>query len=170
VTNQEYANWSRFPIGTEVKRKDVTTNGDTTVTSVKSMKLIERTDERVTIEWHVTTERSDGFKAVNPPNHTTHQKNFPLPRGMKAEDFAKPSLNAQETGTEKLTVLGKSYDARVFEWKNGTEGGDMLVKAWFADAFPGRVLRQEMKVPALKRTTTEEVIEVTLPDAPNPVK
>jgi hypothetical protein len=165
IESLDYANWKQFPIGTEVIRKEVTASKDTSVTSIRTWKLVELTPEEMVLEWQVTTERADGsYKSVNPPNRSTVKQSFALPKGMSADEFAKPSLNAKKTGEEEITLLGQKYQATVFEWKNSTEGGDMLVKAWFSNAVPGRILKQEMKVAALGRTTIDELVEIKKPE------
>jgi hypothetical protein len=164
--NADYANWSRFPVGTVVRRKAVTSSetGTGTTTSVETFTLKSLTDAEAVVERQNTTERSDGsYRAENPPEPRTYPRQFALPPGMTAADFARPALAAEPAGEETITVLGKAYKASVFTWTDGTESGPMHVKVWLSDEVPGRILRQTMTLPKLKNKTEDEVIEIRRP-------
>lgn len=162
----DYANWSRFPVGTQVKRKSVTSSPKATAstTSVETLTLKEVTDGAVVVVRQNTTQRSDGsYHVVNPPEERKYPRSFAIPSGMTAEDFSKPSRGARKDGEETGTVAGTSYRAVVYTWEDQTESGKMSVRVWLSDDIPGRIVKQEMKVPALENTTSDEVIEVKKP-------
>ena len=164
VANLDYANWSRYPIGTAVKIRSVTSRGPVETISIETYQLAQLTDTEVVVERQNTTERNDGsYKAVNPPEMRKYKKSFSLPAGMKQEDFAKPSLKAKSAGNESIEVLGKTYAAEVFTWNDHTEAGDMKVKIWLSDEMPGRVVQQTMEVVGIETKTVEQVIELTIP-------
>lgn len=162
----DYANWKRFPVGTVVKRRSVSSSekGTASTTSVETFTLKELTDREAVVERQNTTERSDGsFRAENPPDSRRYARQFPIPAGMSAEDFSKPSRAAKKSGEETLTVLGKDYKTTRYSWSDSTEAGKMEVQVWLSEDMPGRIVKQVMKVPALENTTVEEVIEVWAP-------
>jgi hypothetical protein len=162
----EYANWKRFPVGTMVRRKAVTSaeGAAGTTTTVETLTLQRVTDSEVVVERQNTTERSDGsYRAVNPPELRKFPRRFAIPNGMTADDFTKPARSAKPAGEETLTVLGKPYKTTLYTWQDSTEAGPMAVKLWLSDELPGRVAKQTMTVEKLKSTTVEEVIELKAP-------
>lgn len=166
VLNREFANWSRFPIGTTVKTKSVTQKGDLHVTSVETLRLIEKSDYEIVVERQNTTERNDGSHgAVNPPERRKYHKSFSLPAGMSESDFAKPALKAKSAANETIEILGKKYNAEVFTWTDQTESGPLEIKLWRSDEMPGRLLKQTITLGKGDKTTNESVIELMLPDS-----
>lgn len=162
----DYANWKRFPVGTTVKRKSVTSSEGSavTVTTVETFTLKGLNDQHAEVSWQNTTERSDGSnRAENPPSVRKIARQFPIPNGMTADDFNKPSRKARPAGEETVTVLGKPYKAVVYAWTDSTEAGPLDVKVWLCDEIPGRIVRQEMRQAGLKNTTVDEVTELTVP-------
>jgi hypothetical protein len=162
ATHPEYANWSRFKVGTQVKRKETLTSDQGDVVTLRSYKLVERTDDQIVLELQFHVTRNDGLVINNPPSKNVIKKQFQVPAGMTIEQFAKPDLNAKEVGEGKNIVLGATYNTKVFAWKNGTETGDMHIKAWFSDEIPGRIVRQEIKLPGKSGTAIDEVTDVTV--------
>lgn len=165
--NLDYASWKRVPVGTRVKRKSVASSETSRVstTTVETFTLKEVTDQEVVIERQNVTERSDGsYRTTHPPEPRKYPRQFRIPAGMTAEDFAKPARMAKKVGEEAVTVQGKSYATIVYAWTDSTEAGKMHVRVWLSEEMPGRIVKQEMKVPALKNTTLEDVIEVKLAD------
>jgi hypothetical protein len=163
VENVDYANWVQFKVGTTVKVKSVTARGKAETISIETYVLVEVNEKELVVTRQNTTERNDGsYKAVNLPEQRRYNKSFALPDGMTAEDFQKPALKAKLVREEVVTAAGKSYPAKVYEWKDSTEGGAMNVTVWLSNELPGRVVKQVMTVAALETTTTDEVIEVVL--------
>ena len=164
----DYANWRRFPVGTQVKRKSVTSakKAAGSTTSVETFILKEVTDREVVVVRQNTTTRSDGsYHAVNPPDQRKHPRSFAIPPGMSAEDFSKPSRAAKKAGEEVLMAAGAAYKATVYAWADQTESGTMNIRVWLSDDMPGRIVKQEMTVAALGNTTIDEVIDVRIPAA-----
>lgn len=162
----DYKNWKRFTVGTMVKRKSVTSSqsGTASTTSIETYTLKSLDEISCVVERQNTTERSDGsYKAVNHPEQRTYNRQFPIPEGMTADDFAKPSRNAKKSGEETLTVLGKEYKCMLYTWDNSTEAGKMKIQLWLSDEMPGRIVKQVMKVDSIKSSTIEEVVEVKTP-------
>ncbi len=162
----EYANWKRFPVGTTVKRKSVTSTERSTnkVTSVNTYTLRTVGADVIEVTRQNTTDRGDGTApAVNPGETNRFNRQFAIPNGMTADDFNKPSRKAKVTGEEDVTVLGKKYKATVYSWSDSTEAGPLEVKLWLSEEMPGRIVKQVMKQSTLANTTNEEVVEVTIP-------
>lgn len=166
VLNRDFANWSRFPVGTTVKTKSVTLKGTLHVTSIETLRLVEKSDYELVVERQNTTERNDGSHgAINPPERRTYRKSFSLPAGMNEDDFAKPALKAKSAGNETIEILGKKYDAEVFTWTDQTESGPLEIKIWRSDEMPGRLLKQSITLVKGDKTTNESVIELMIPNA-----
>lgn len=164
VDNLEYLNWKKFPVGTRVVRTSTTTGGDGSVTSVETFTLRAKGESDLTVERQNTTTRSDGsYHKVNPPDERKIAAKIPVHPELDPTDFLKPDRKAEEVGKEKVTVLGKEYECVRWEWSNGTEAGPMTVVSWLSDDVPGRIVKQEMKVAAIKSTTIDQVTELKQP-------
>ena len=166
IAHPDYANWSRFPIGTTVIHRSVTERGQAQTISTETFRLSELNDGELVVERQNTTERNDGsYRAVNPPEPRRYKKAFSLPAGMTEDDFKKPSLNAKRTGEDTIDVLGTKYKTHVYQWKEHSEVGDMNVTVWYSDEMPGRLVKQQIVIPSTETTTTDTLIEVTIPKA-----
>jgi hypothetical protein len=160
--NLDYANWKTFKVGTTITRRTETRIGANATISVDTYKLLDVNDRELVVERQNTTERTDGsYKKVNLPEKRTYAKSFKIPRGMKAEDFERPNPTAKEAGEETLTVCGKAITAKVYKWTDRVESGPMAVTVWVSDEVPGRIVKQEMKVAAIKSETVEIITEMT---------
>jgi hypothetical protein len=161
--NLDYANWKTFKVGTTVIRRTETRDGENATISVDTYKLLDVNDKELVVERQNTTERNDGsYRKVNLPEKRTYAKSFKIPEGMTAEDFEKPTPTAKEAGEETLTVCGKAIKAKIYKWTARVESGPMAVTVWISDEVPGRIVKQEMKVAAIKTETVEVIIEMTL--------
>jgi hypothetical protein len=164
VLNQDFANWNRFPIGTTVKIKSQTVRGTLHVTSIETLKLVEKSDTELVVERQNTTARNDGTHgAINPPERRTYRKTFALPPGMSEADFAKPALKANALGQETVEILGQKYETDVFTWIDQTESGPLEITLWRSDEMPGRIVKQTMILVRGDKTTTDTLIELVKP-------
>lgn len=163
VENQNYANWTLFPAGTMVKKVKMTKNPQDWVKETTTTRLLEKTPEKVVVETQVTVERPNYPTQVNPATKNEIIATFRVPKGMTAEQIQAPSLKARNTGTEEVDVLGKKEKAVAFTWEDGTESGPMVIKAWFAETVPGRLVRQEMTVEQKGFKAVEEIVELSIP-------
>lgn len=161
----EYANWAKFPVGSVVKRRAVTTTekSSSTVTSVSTYTLRSVAPDSAEVVRDVTTTRDSDPPMVNTGDVQRVRRQFALPAGMTADDFRKPSRNAKKVGEESVEVLGKKYPAAVYEWTDSTEAGPLQIKLWLSAEMPGRVVKQTMYQPNITNRTVEEVIEIKLP-------
>jgi len=161
--NLNFKNWSRFPVGTTVTWVKRTTNAKDWVKETTVRKLVEKTADKVVVEWQVTVERPNYETRVNPPNRTEFPATFRVPAGMNAEQLQAPSLKAKKVGEDLVTVLDKTHQAEVFTWQDGTESGPMEIKAWYVDTLPGRIARQTMRVAEKEFESLEEITSISIP-------
>ena len=164
VDNPDYLNWKKYPPGTTVVRTSTSTSGGTSVTSVETFTLKAVTDDAATVTRQNTTTRSDGsYTKANESEERTVAARIRVHPDLKPADFQKPDLKAKEAGKEKVKCLDKEVECVRWEWSNGTEAGPMKVVSWLSDEVPGRIVKQEMTVAAIKSVTTETVTGWTKP-------
>jgi hypothetical protein len=160
VENPSYRNWAVFPAGTVVVRRSVTEEigrpEKTTTTS--TFTLVEKTDDAVTLELKTRTTRYDGLVLDNPPDRFTTERYFHLPPGQTP---AAP-VPAQELA-DPLLVGAIPYRVRLVESRDRNEGGEVLVKTWTSDAMPGGLVKSIAETPGVKKRTTIETTDVTIP-------
>jgi hypothetical protein len=161
VDHPEYAHWSRFAVGAGVVRKKVVSNEFGTVRVTTTVRLAEKTADKVVVQTQVTVERPESGAVENPPFNAEFVAKFRLPEGMKLEQFALPSLKAKAGGEEARTACGREFQTEFFTWDERNEAGPMTIKFWRSNEIPGRMLRQEVN--GRTQTSTEEVVEITPP-------
>src|SRR5262245_38934568 len=159
----EYVAWSRFPVGTGIVRKKEVSNESGSVRVTTTLRLAEKTADKVLVESQVTVDRPGQPLVENPPQTFNFPATFPLPAGMRLEQFSLPSLKAKATGEETRTACGREFQAQLFTWNEVNEAGPMAVKYWRSDEVPGRMVRQEIS--GRTQTSVEEVVEIIQPDA-----
>jgi hypothetical protein len=160
IAHPEYANWSRFDVGTQAIRDRVVSNASGKVHVTTSLTLAEKTDEHVEIVSQVTVQRPNEAIQENPPESTRFPATFALPDGMTKEYFQLPSPKAVKISEEPQELAGKSFVADVYEWTESNETGPMKIKLWRSDEVPGRIYRQEMLIESSQTTTTEVLRQV----------
>ena len=161
VDHPEYVNWSRFPVGIIVVRKKEVTNNFGTVRVTTTLRLAEKTADKVIVESQVTVDRSGESVVENPPQRFNFPATFRLPEGMKLQQFSLPSLKARQVGEESRSACGREYKTEVFTWDEVNEAGPMAVKLWRTDDIPGRMLRQEIN--GHMHASVEEIVEIREP-------
>jgi hypothetical protein len=161
VDHPEYAAWSRFSVGAGVVRKKEVTNEFGTVKVTTTVRLAEKTADKVVVQSQITVDRSADGLVENPPQTASFAAKFRLPANMKLEQFTLPSLRAKLVGDESREVAGREFKAEVFTWQESTERGSMTVKLWRSDEIPGRMVRQEVEGPM--HHSVEEVVEILQP-------
>jgi len=161
VAHPEYANWSRFPVGTTVVRKKEVASESETVHVTTTLRLIEKTADKVDVERQVSVDRPGRPLEQNPPIKFHFFATFPLPQGMQLEQFSLPSLEAKLVGEEIRAACGREYQAQLFAWEEVNETGPMTVKLWRSNDIPGRMLRQEIN--GRDHISVEEVVEIIQP-------
>jgi hypothetical protein len=168
VDHPEYAHWSQFSVGTGVVRKKEVSNEFGTVRVTTTVRLAEKTADKVVVQTQVTVERPESPAVENPPFNAEFAARFRLPAGMKLEQFALPSLKAKASGEETRAVCGRDFQTELFTWDERNEAGPMNVKFWRSDEIPGRMLRQEVN--GRTQVSVEEVVEIIQPTGQVPGK
>ena len=161
VDHPEYAAWSRFPVGAGVVRKKEVTNEFGNVRVTTTVRLAEKTADKVVVQTQITVDRAAEGLVENEPQTVDFPAKFRLPANMKLEQFALPSLRAKAVGEEAREVAGREFKAEVFTWQEFSERGQMTIKLWRSDEIPGRMLRQEINGPM--HNSVEEVVEILQP-------
>ncbi len=163
VQYPEYVNWSQFPVGTVGRKTKRVINDVGVVTVDTQLRLVDKSSTKVVIESQVTVQRPGMAIQDNPPLAMEFPAKFPLPTGMRLEQFQLPSLKAERTGDDSVKVGNNEYQAELFEWEEVNEAGPMTVKIWRSDKVPGRILRQETFVKQTQETSVEHVLEIIVP-------
>ncbi len=161
VDHPEHVAWSRFSAGAEVVRKKVVTSVGGQVTVTTTVRLMEKTADRVAVETQVVVVREGAEPVENPPLRAEFPATFRLPPSLQFEQFQLPSLKAKLIGEELRTVCGREFTTQQFGWREVNETGPMEVRYWRSDEIPGRLLRQEINGP--NHASVEEVVEISLP-------
>ena len=135
--NLDYANWKRFPIGTMVKRKSVTSSeiefrdghqrGDAHAAQGRPT---ARSRSRARTRPSGATGRSSPSTRPMPGRSRGSSR---IPKGMTAEDFSKPSQSAKPAGEEVLTVLGKEYKTTSTPGPIRPRPARMEVRVWLSE-------------------------------------
>ncbi len=157
VENPQYTQWAAFPPGTAVTHKSVTAEAGhpAVTTTTTTYKLVEVAADGLTVEMTARTVRYDGTVTDNPPER------FRNPKWVTAPP-ARP-LAAQDQGEETVTAAGKSYSTKWSKTKIQSEAGEMLGQVWTADGMPGQIVKSVVRIPAIGKTTTIEVVAVVRP-------
>lgn len=161
VDHPLYRSWAAYPVGTTITLRSVTEGTGRTIETTKRSTLKALDPQKAVIEM-VSTSDATGESIENQPQEFTIRREFPLLPGVKAEDVGKPT-GIIASGTEEIEVAGQTYQAVWYDSKGNTEAGPSLTRTWLSDRIPGRVLRSVTRVPAVKKVTTEELVEIRMP-------
>jgi hypothetical protein len=126
-----------------------------------TLRLAEKTANKVVVESQVSVDRPGDPLEQNPPFNADFPATFRLPPGMEREQFFLPSLKAKKIGEEPRPACGREYQTQLFTWEERNESGPMAVKLWRSDDIPGRMLRQEIN--GHNHVSVEEVVEIIRP-------
>jgi len=164
VDHPEYLNWSKFPIGTTIKRRNEIVNDNGVVVVLTTLKLIELSDKIAIVESQTTVER-EGRIDEKPPQTFDYYAKFRLMEGLTIERYSLPAPNAKKTGSEEIDVAGVKMMTDVYECEGMLESGKIGIKLWRSDDFPGRVVRTETDFRDPTKSSSKEVtISLIRPD------
>jgi hypothetical protein len=163
VPNAEFLNWSKFPEGTKVVRQKTLESDVGVTTETTTIRLVSRQPKSVEVESQTTVIRPQGT-TENPPQSFTYAAEYKIPKDMNAEQFLLPDPKAKSLGAEKVSMLGKEYDALVFTWQSMLESGPIEIKGWYSDDFPGRQIKTEIDFKTDKSKGNETTLEVSIPE------
>jgi hypothetical protein len=159
LDHPEFANWSRFPVGTSISRIRTVTNEFGEVKVTTRMWLESKSEKEVEVGSQIHVERPNEPLEENPESFTKYPAQFGLPEGMDPDFFLLPTAKARKTGEAIVTVDGREVTSEIFEWEESNETGPMSVKLWRSNDIPGRIVRQEM-ITLSSQTKTIENVEV----------
>lgn len=158
VENPLYVRWAKFKPGTSVRIETKTQNAAKTIEQTTIYKLVEVTDSQVVVD--MTIEIRDGSKKDKGPAQSfTHKRWFELPKGMTKESLTKPR-NLLEEGKETIKVAGREFETTWYKSKAKVEAGDTFIKAWYSEAAPGGLVKEENETPNAKSKTTRVIAEI----------
>ena len=160
VENPSYRNWVGFPVGTRVVRRSITEEigRPEKTTTISTFTLVEKTDEHITLELKTHTTRYDGLVLDNPSDRFSTDRYFHLPPGQ--------SPGKSVTGVEQdepITISARTHRVRLVESRDRNEGGEVFVKTWTSDTMPGGLVKSITETPNVKKRTTIETTDVTIP-------
>lgn len=165
--NPEFANWSRFKVGTKVtmvsKSVDQITGNVTVVTQTTTLNEVGK--EIIVVEISYISEGTDRPAFKTKPKKHEIPRTMPLPKGVGKEEFEKKLPGTVEEGTEIVkTDLGE-FATRWYKTKTDRKGVTTEGKTWICDDVPGRIVRVESKTTGLNTsyTTRRELIESKRP-------
>lgn len=158
VPHPEYANWSQFPVGTTVLRKDVLASEQGDDFLFTTLKLAAKSEKSIQLETQTAIERN-GERTDSDVNTFEYPAQFRLPKGMSIEQFAAPTPKAKKVGNEKLVVADVEYELEVYTYEDQSEAGPVDVKVWRSSLIPGlqakKVIVDRQGVVLSASTTTE---------------
>ena len=140
MDNPQYEHWKSCKPGSWVKQKMVMDTGGRVVKTVVVSTLVEVTPEKVILE--SKTSMDIGGKKMEMPV----QKKDVLAKVEKKPGQAPPSEKEED-----ITVDGKTYKCRSFEWEQTEKGQSMKGKGWMSPEIPGGMVKSEFTSPSLPK-------------------
>lgn len=163
VDHPEYQNWTKFPIGTTVRRRNEIVNDLGIVVVLTTLKLVEVNEKMAVVESQTTVER-EGTIDEKPPQPFEYYAKFRLMEGLTMQRYSLPSPTAIKTGVEEIEVSGEKYVADIFEWEGNLESGKVGLKQWRCNDFPSRIVKTETNYrDSTKSKATEWTISILRP-------
>lgn len=140
VDNPAYKMWAKYKPDTQVSYTQEMSGGGHNMTMNMTNKLVEVTDDNVTVEMSMS---SSMMPMAMPPRKTVHpakveqEKATPtqMPPGFKGE--VKP------LGQETVEIDGTKYDCQVFQFSGEGQGQKMEGKTWTCKDIPGGMVKME---------------------------
>ena len=167
VSHPEYANWSRFPVGTRVVRKDVLASPAGDRFLYTTLRLAQKSNAMVILETQTAIEQA-GERIESDINRVEYPAKFRLPSGMQSEQFDLPSLKAKLVGAESLQVGGREVETEVFQFEDTTEAGPVDVTLWRSSTIPGRQVKKEIVDRNRIVLSSSEILEIAEPEPKQP--
>jgi len=142
VENPAYKAWAAYKPGTTVVLESTTDAGAQKLKMEMTQKLLEVSKDKAVVE--VTTKLDlpgvppqPAQKQTIPAKVKKSEAQTPgkLPPGAKGE--------MKEKGTEKISVGGKSYECKVYEFTGEQNGVKSTGKIWQSEKVPGNLVKME---------------------------
>lgn len=158
VDNPQYHSWAKQRPGTVVVIRAVTRSdgNDAQTVSTTTYTLLEVTPTAVRLRSQQAMKRYDGHETNDPPDEYAVSRTVSVPKSA-AKDQPAAAV------TESVTVGGKVYLARTQKGTASNEAGEVLNQVWLSDDAPGGLVKAVTRTPSIGKTTTTELISVTVP-------
>lgn len=160
VENPIYKAWASHKPGTTVVTKSTIDFAGNPNESTVTQKLVSVAADKVVVERTTEGGFGGGGEPVQQeiPAKIAKGQEGVLPAGFGrgrgrggAGGAPPPAPTDMKTGTDKVTIGGKTYDATTREYgmmlagRGGGEGTKTTVKAWYSNDVPGGLLKSETK-------------------------
>jgi hypothetical protein len=160
VENPAYKSWKAQKPGTTVTLESSSAVAGQSFKSEIVQKLVEVTPEAATVEMttkiNIAGAPPQQPQKVKIPAKVDKSKGTPgqLPPGVKGE--------MKDKGTEKVTVAGKAYSCKVYEFTGESNGIKTTGKTWTSEEMPGGMVKLEStsNVGGNDAKTTMEVTKI----------
>lgn len=162
VAHPEYDNWSKFPAGTTVTRRDKLASTEGEVTLHTTLRLAQKSDTGVTVETQTAIER-EGVREESDVTSSEYPAQFRLPKGMELAQFQLPAMKAERVAEETLKVGDQELKCEVFTFQDQSEAGPVDVKLWRSNEFPGRQVKKEIVDRKGTVLSSSNVVDIKLP-------
>jgi hypothetical protein len=164
VENPEFISWAKFPKGTSVRLKSISTVDGKSSEVIVSVALLEIGAEKVVIE-SSSTEIRKGKDFTTQPVKREIAKSIALPKGLTKEDFiaGKPPGTTAE-GTETLKVGNMELKTVWYKYRAEVDGTKIEGKRWVSNQVPGNIVKNEIATTGVfSHTLNLELIEIKKP-------
>jgi hypothetical protein len=152
IANPEYANWSKFKVGTYVTLKTESTNAGSTTTVTITSKLVDLNDEKAVLETS-TTWSMPGMEPTTTQDKREVAAKFEKPPAASPDDKTpKPEI---KEGEETLEIAGRKIKCKTVESKMEMQGMKITSKAWTSDEVPGMMVKSESKTEGAAEGTSK---------------
>lgn len=131
VSNPQFTSWTKFGVGSTVTLAGTVDAGQVKVSLSTKRTLKEKADDHIVVEIVATTE-------IMGESHASQPKSRTIPAKVESKDL-------KEIGSEKVEAAGKTYDCKIYQWKDPSSNTDTgEVKVWVSDAVPGGVVKMDV--------------------------
>lgn len=161
--NALYTSWAKFPPGTAILHHAITTveGVDSATSTTTRYTLRERTRQHVVVEARATTRAGDGPEIHYPPEALTSLRWVRASRRAIPSPF--PSAVTAEENETTIPVMNKDLKVRAHAAHSWNELGEVQVQSWTTQRVPGGLVKSIVRLPAVGKTTTVELVELTVP-------
>jgi hypothetical protein len=150
IDNPNYKTWASYKPGSWAKYTIVSDGGNFKTEMVMTMKLMEVTPEKVTLEYS-NTMNVGGQKIDTPPQ----KSDIPAKTEKAAgDDKTKVDVTTKDAGQEDVAVGGKSYKCKVQETTTKSPQGTATGKSWTSEEVPGGTVKAVTKMEGAAASTT----------------
>jgi hypothetical protein len=141
VENPGYKSWASQKPGTTVTLETSSAVAGRTFKAEIVQRLVEVTPEEATIE--VT--RTINVPGAPAPRPQTVKIAAKVDKSKATPGRLPPNVKGEmkEAGTEKVTVAGKTYECKVYEFSGESNGVKSSGKSWFSAEMPGGLVKLE---------------------------